>query len=296
MAYEVFRLSVPGLFFVLFLAATGLPWIEAMDFPPSSMLATLIGALVTSPSLGYVVTQLASFLYALTGRRPNRTHIDIDTLKSELCKSPLSNPIRQALSCMNAKDVHRLVWVSHADRELRKRSESYWERFYANEGVLLASGLGGVIGLVLTWTRGLTAPSWQGIFLQVAWFLIFFGGLIVDQLLPPAPTRILRRFIHLGCTLLLPMGAMVALLCVAASLEHLLAGSYSVAAMAVLIGLWPVVVVTNWVYLRNAAMLENAWIVFFVGAVEQTPLKFGFGVDATGMSPSSKKPLETEGP
>jgi len=277
--YEFFRLSVPGLFFVIFFGATGSPWIAEAGASTSTLAATLVGAVLTSPSLGYAITQLMRFLYALTGRRPNATYIETCELRDNLSSMALPSATTQALRHMRPKNLHRLIWVSHADQELRKRSESYWERFYANEAMLLASGMGGLGGFILTWVSGQRVLDWRVALIASVWFSMLFAGLAAERLLPPARMRSngLKLGLYLA-TLLLPLGVMAVLLCSTTLRGYLQLDSYSAIALAALTALWLVVVVTNWAYLRIAVELENTWIHVFLSAVKEDPSRFNFGV------------------
>lgn len=143
--YEIFRLSMIGGFFIgsfLFLAS---PYLDFHKFHSVNGIIILIAGLITSPVVGYLFGQLVTAYYLFTKSRPNDTKIDIEYLHSEfneIVSSNISYKTLVPLCSLTPKELHRFVWVAYANRDLRNRSESYWERYYSNVGISIAIVLG----------------------------------------------------------------------------------------------------------------------------------------------------------
>lgn len=152
MEYEVFRQSVAGWFLIATFLLFAYPHLDLNQYSPTEWAVTGIGSLLLSPVLGYSSGQVVRAWHVVTRRRPNDRLVEIALLHTaihQLLQSQPPPPHGLApLADLAPKDLHRLVWVAYANRELRGRSESYWERYYSNLGILLTSTCGTVLALV----------------------------------------------------------------------------------------------------------------------------------------------------
>ena len=151
--YEIFRQSVIGWFLIASFLWFTFPYIDIdlTSWGNQQWIVLFVAGLISSPVFGYMINQMNRAYYLITGTRPNDTKINITHLHGEFSRivSDLSNPdyTLTVLKGLPPKDLHRFVWVSHANKELRERSESYWERYYSNVCISIATVLGTIIAL-----------------------------------------------------------------------------------------------------------------------------------------------------
>ena len=106
-----------------------------------------LAGLFSSPVFGYLLSQAIRAFYIATNTRPNDRKIDVDGLHSSF-RDAISNQNEweceslRSLTSLDPKQLHRVVWVVYSNSDVRSRSESYWERYYANQSIVAAFVLG----------------------------------------------------------------------------------------------------------------------------------------------------------
>jgi hypothetical protein len=183
MEYEIFRHSVAGWFLIVTFLLFAYPHLDLKSYPPAAWIVTGIISLLLSPVLGYSAGQVVRAWHVITRRRPNDHLVDIKFLHAGIHQllQPEQLPSHGLgpLAELSPKDLHRFVWIAYANKELRSRSESYWERYYANLGIIFTSTCGAISASILV----LPLADWYSYQAAAKWLLllVFFGLLAVNN-------------------------------------------------------------------------------------------------------------------
>jgi hypothetical protein len=141
--YEMFRQSIIG-----WAALGSFLWLSfhfiGIDENTLQWIAAIVLGLASSPIFGYIISQLNRAYYIVRKNRPNDVDLEIQALYTSFhdAISNISDPVLKTLGKLPPKDLHRVVWVSYANKQLRDRSESYWERYYTNTCIVLGFAIG----------------------------------------------------------------------------------------------------------------------------------------------------------
>ena len=163
--YEGFRNTLPGWFLVAVVAFIALPYLDLTALTTSQTVALIVVGLISSQVTGYVITQVVRAWQDWRHTRPNNTQILVASFAEE-CRAISHGKGSQELLALvyslalhgdkasdsvnaidGAKDLHRYLWVTLANKDLRDRSESYWERHSTNVNLMVAMAIGVPIGL-----------------------------------------------------------------------------------------------------------------------------------------------------
>ena len=160
--YEAFRHTIVGWFFVASFLLFTFPHINLRLWGDLQWAFLFVAGLISSPVFGYLVNQINRAYYIWRKCRPNDTKIEVEKLKagfsSVVSELPKPDPALKVLSNLPPKDLHRFVWVSYANKELRDRSESYWERYYSNVHIAMAVIAGTALALSQLF---ISVPLWS---------------------------------------------------------------------------------------------------------------------------------------
>lgn len=150
--YEIFRQSVAGWFLICSFLLIGYPYLKFQEYTTLNLGILFIGSLLLSPVFGYLTSQGIRAFFIFTNTRPNDTMINIRQLHKKFLE--LTNNLEEGnsplkvLQKLSPKELHRFVWVAYANKDLRVRSESYWERYYTNLNIVAVSIAGLLAALV----------------------------------------------------------------------------------------------------------------------------------------------------
>ncbi len=148
--YEMFRQTVVGWLLIFSFLLIGYPYINLQQYTLIYWSFLFIGSLLLSPVFGYLLNQLILVIYTLFKIRPNDVEINIDKPQKALLdiRSKIENSPLKAWFELPTRDLYRFIWVTFANKELRKRSESYWERYYTNINLIIVSLIGSILAII----------------------------------------------------------------------------------------------------------------------------------------------------
>ena len=277
--FVLYRNTIPGIVFVL---SAGLLADATLLTKVSTQPAWSIAfAVAASPIVGYVAGQLVRSIYEAAKRRPNETKIRVtqlyDGIKEIAATTPINTHERARLSALldtfkeGKKDLHRFLWFTCANQTLRERSETYWDRYYTNEIMILAASAGAIAGASLSWSIGHDIPVW--VFAIILGFEMSLASvLVLDQ-------------VKWGMRLAFVLCIADASLLLAIIPARVLAFPWHTWAFLVLeLVVFMLIVRVNRAYLRVSANLENAWIRLALIDLKKQPNQF-LRIRGTGGGP-----------
>lgn len=179
--YEGFRNTLPGWFLIAVVSFIALPYVDLAALTTSQAVAVVVVGLISSQVTGYVITQVVRAWQDWRHIRPNNTQILVATLAEECRAISLRKGSQELMALVyslalhgdkasdsvnamdGSKDLHRYLWVTLANKDLRDRSESYWERHSTNVNLMVVMAIGVPIGLTLaiaSGVRGFNLTDW----------------------------------------------------------------------------------------------------------------------------------------
>ena len=180
--YEIFRQSVAGWSFIVSFIVLALPRIDLSDLSDWKWAVVFAAGLLSSPVFGYIINQVIRAWYVITKSRPNDRHLNIKKLHSrftEIINPETHGAHLSSLRDLPPKDLHRVIWVTFANNDLRDRSESYWERYYTNLGIVASICVGTISAIVIFL---LNQYFWELLnLIKLAIFLLIVIALIIDS-------------------------------------------------------------------------------------------------------------------
>ncbi len=155
--YEIFRLSVPGWFLISCFIMISYPYLEFENYSTEKWIVLFVASLLLSPVFGYLTNQIIYAFMAITNTRPNDVKLNVRKLHEQFIKITTELDYREnaiiELYQLSPKELHRFIWVAYANKELRDRSESTWERYYTNLNIIFVSIFGSVLAIVMNVPR-----------------------------------------------------------------------------------------------------------------------------------------------
>jgi hypothetical protein len=156
----------------------------------AQFLGAVFAGFATSPAIGYIVAQLNRSYYFVRKNRPQDRDPAIPafyaSFHSLLADKTDCHNVLVSLQDLSAKDLQRFVTVAYANEQIRERSESYWERYHTNVGIVIAICIGAGAAAIssanhlydIVTSGGLKAAPIIWTVLKLA-VLVFIGGIML---------------------------------------------------------------------------------------------------------------------
>lgn len=151
--YEIFRQTVVGWFLIFSFLLMSFPYLKLQEYTLINWGILFIGSLLLSSVFGYFVNQLVQGFLTLFKIRPNDVMINIEEpykrLSELASKLEKENSPLKALCKLSSRDLYRFIWVTYANKDLRDRNESYWERYYTNLNIIIVTIIGLFLAIII---------------------------------------------------------------------------------------------------------------------------------------------------